>query len=68
MRHTGAGLAIPTFPTAFGRWIPPLESTPVAIHFAHRVGAVLVFFATALDGVRRLPRPRHALPPSRRRS
>ena len=47
MRHTGAGLAIPTFPTAFGRWIPPLESAPVAIHFAHRVGAVLVLLATA---------------------
>jgi heme a synthase len=47
MRHIGAGLAIPTFPTAFGRWIPPLESAPVAVHFAHRVGAVLVFIATA---------------------
>jgi cytochrome c oxidase assembly protein subunit 15 len=47
MRHIGAGLAIPTFPTAFGRWIPPLESAPVAVHFAHRVGAVAVFFATA---------------------
>ena len=47
MRHTGAGLAIPTFPTAFGRWVPPLDSAPVAIHFAHRAGALAVFAAVA---------------------
>ena len=47
MRHTGAGLAIPTFPTAFGRWVPPLDSAPVAVHFAHRVGAVAVLGAVA---------------------
>jgi cytochrome c oxidase assembly protein subunit 15 len=45
VRHAGAGLAIPTFPLAFGRIIPPLSSTPVAIHFAHRVGAVVVGLA-----------------------
>ena len=42
MRHTGAGLAIPDFPLAYGHLIPPGWSTPVAIHFAHRVGAVIV--------------------------
>jgi len=42
MRHTKAGLAIPDFPLAFGRLVPPFTSFPVAIHFAHRVGAVLV--------------------------
>jgi heme a synthase len=42
MRHTGAGLAIPDFPWAFGRLIPPAWTGPIAIHFAHRVGAVLV--------------------------
>jgi cytochrome c oxidase assembly protein subunit 15 len=42
VRHTGAGLAIPTFPLAFGRLVPPLDSFPVAIHFAHRVGALAV--------------------------
>lgn len=42
MRHFNAGLAIPTFPLAFGHVIPPLASFPVAINFAHRVGAVLV--------------------------
>ena len=42
MRHAGAGLAIPTFPLAFGRLVPPLDDALVALHFAHRVGAVLV--------------------------
>ncbi|HUG52215.1 MAG TPA: COX15/CtaA family protein [Vicinamibacteria bacterium] len=42
MRHTGAGLAIPDFPTSFGRWVPPLDRLPVAVHFAHRVGALVV--------------------------
>lgn len=42
MRHTGAGLAIPDFPWAFGRLIPPMWNAPVAIHYAHRVGAVVV--------------------------
>jgi heme a synthase len=42
MRHTHAGLAIPDFPLALGRVVPPLASFPVAIHFAHRVGAVVV--------------------------
>ncbi len=42
MRHTGAGLAIPDFPWAFGRLIPPVWNGPIAIHFAHRVGAVIV--------------------------
>lgn len=42
MRHTGAGLAIPTFPLAFGSVIPPVWTPLIAIHFAHRVGAVLV--------------------------
>jgi cytochrome c oxidase assembly protein subunit 15 len=42
MRHTGAGLAIPDFPLAFGRLLPPDWSAPVALHFAHRVGAVIV--------------------------
>ncbi len=48
MRHSGAGLAIPDFPLMFGRLLPPLAllSNPaVAIHFAHRVGALLVAIA-----------------------
>lgn len=42
MRHTGAGLAIPDFPLAFGRLVPPMSSEGVLIHFLHRVGAVAV--------------------------
>src|SRR5262245_51215381 len=42
MRHVGAGLAIPDFPLAFGRLVPPLVTPYIAIHFAHRVGAVMV--------------------------
>ena len=45
MRHTGAGLAIPDFPLAFGRLIPPLWDAGIAIHFAHRVGALIVTLA-----------------------
>jgi len=42
MRHTGSGLAIPDFPLAFGGIVPPLADPHVAIHFAHRAGAVCV--------------------------
>jgi cytochrome c oxidase assembly protein subunit 15 len=43
MRHSYAGLAIPTFPRAYGEWIPPFWNFPIAIHFLHsRVGAGLL--------------------------
>jgi cytochrome c oxidase assembly protein subunit 15 len=42
MRHTDSGLAIPDFPLAFGRIIPAFTSEKVAIHFAHRIGALVV--------------------------
>ncbi len=45
MRHTGAGLAIPDFPLAFGRLLPSaadLSWPGVPVHFAHRVLAVVV--------------------------
>lgn len=42
MRHTGAGLAIPDVPLAFGRLVPPMLSFEIAIHFAHRAGALVV--------------------------
>lgn len=42
MRHTGAGLAIPDFPLAFGRLVPPELTFPIAVHYAHRVGAAVV--------------------------
>ena len=48
MRHTKAGLAIPDFPLAFGRVVPPLTSFAVAIHFAHRVLALGVAAAVGV--------------------
>jgi cytochrome c oxidase assembly protein subunit 15 len=45
MRHLGAGLAIPDFPLSFGRLLPPAWPLPVAIHFAHRAGALIVTIA-----------------------
>jgi heme a synthase len=42
MRHLGAGLAIPDFPTSYGRLIPPFYSFAVVINFAHRCGALVV--------------------------
>ena len=41
MRHTDAGLAIPDFPLAFGHLIPPHWDAKIAIHFAHRLGALV---------------------------
>ena len=42
MRHTDAGLAIPDFPLAFGQLVPPFWNAGIAVHYAHRVGALLV--------------------------
>jgi len=42
MRHTDSGLAIKDFPWSFGRIIPPFTSSHIAIHFSHRVGAMIV--------------------------
>jgi heme a synthase len=42
MRHMGAGLAIPDFPLAFGRLVPPLETSAVVVHFLHRLWALAV--------------------------
>src|SRR5262245_61660957 len=47
MRHLDAGLAIPDFPLAFGRVIPPLTDVRVVVHFAHRLGALAVLAAVA---------------------
>jgi len=42
MRHTEAGLAIPDFPLVFGQLVPPQWDPKIAIHYAHRVGALIV--------------------------
>jgi len=47
MRHSDAGLAIPDFPLVFGGIIPPEWTPQIAIHFAHRVGALIVTLAVA---------------------
>ncbi len=65
MRHMGAGLAIPDFPLAFGRVVPPLATPFIAVHFAHRVGALVVSTAVLLTATRVLRR--HAGVPSLRR-
>ena len=46
MRHADAGLAIPDFPLVFGGIVPPHWTPQIAIHYAHRVGALIV--ATAI--------------------
>ena len=58
MRHTGAGLAIPDFPAAFGGLWPSadeLQRRGVGLHLAHRVGAVVVL-VLVLAAVRALGR------------
>jgi heme a synthase len=66
MRHTGAGLAIPDFPLVFGGLWPPAWSAGIAVHYAHRLGALIVtvyIVRTALHirrrhgSVRELARP-----------
>ena len=42
MRHREAGMAIPDFPWAYGHLVPPVWSVDIAIHYAHRVGALVV--------------------------
>lgn len=41
VRHTGAGLAVPDFPLAFGRLWPEISSSLVAWQMAHRAGAAV---------------------------
>jgi cytochrome c oxidase assembly protein subunit 15 len=52
MRHTGAGLAIPDFPLAFGRLVPPFLSLAIGVHVAHRAGAIVVASAVLWVAVR----------------
>lgn len=42
MRHKGAGLAIPDFPLVFGGLVPPKLDFAIGIHYAHRLGALIV--------------------------
>lgn len=42
VRHSGSGLAIQDFPLSKGRWVPELNYFAETIHYAHRVGALVV--------------------------
>src|SRR5205809_325024 len=61
MRHLGAGLAIPDFPLAFGRVLPSLVTPLVTVHFAHRIGAVIVALSVATTVARAARSPRAEL-------
>ena len=52
MRHSGAGLAIPTFPDVFGGLVPPHWSFGIGVHYLHRVGALLVTVAVGTTAAR----------------
>jgi cytochrome c oxidase assembly protein subunit 15 len=65
MRHREAGMAIPDFPFAFGRLIPPFWSFDIAVHFAHRLGALVV--TAAIVGIVTYVRRRHRAHPALRR-
>jgi cytochrome c oxidase assembly protein subunit 15 len=56
MRHNGAGLAIPDFPLAFGRLVPPRFDWKIGIHYAHRLGALTVAILVLWTAARVLPR------------
>lgn len=49
MRHLGAGLSIPDFPFAMGHVLPPIWTRSIAIHFAHRVGALIIIGIVLLN-------------------
>ena len=58
MRHLEAGLAIPDYPLAFGRLVPPFDAPGVGIHFAHRIGSLVVALCTGYTVTRVLARHR----------
>ncbi len=47
VRHSGAGLACPDFPTCLGSWLPHLGGT-ILVHYSHRVLAYLIAATVAV--------------------
>lgn len=47
VRHAGAGLACPDFPTCLGSWLPTNPGGQVMIHFSHRLLAGLIVCTVA---------------------
>lgn len=45
VRHMDAGLVCPDVPRCLGQWVPPLLTGEVAVHFSHRVVAILLALA-----------------------
>jgi cytochrome c oxidase assembly protein subunit 15 len=67
VRHTGAGLAIPDFPLAFGRLVPEFSNSLIMWQYAHRLGALaasVMVIWTVTRTVRRLGSERFALLPA----
>jgi protoheme IX farnesyltransferase len=58
MRHMGAGMAIPDFPTSFGHWAPPVWNSAILVNFCHRVGALAVVVAVLWLAFQTLRQPR----------
>ena len=58
MRHTGAGLAIPDAPLVFGGLLPPSWTRAIAVHYAHRILALVVAGAVLHAASRSLRRRR----------
>ena len=59
MRHSYAGLAIPTFPMAFGQIVPPFWNFGIVVHFLHtRIGAPLLVLSGLVTIISVLISPR----------
>ena len=52
VRHMDAGLVCPDVPLCLGRWIPPLQTATVAVHFGHRVTGLLLLITLLALAVR----------------
>lgn len=51
VRHTDSGLACPDVPRCVGEWVPPLEQWPIALHFSHRLLALITSVVVVAVGL-----------------